>query len=462
MASVSPQTRASLAATFGVTHTEAGHMIDQLLSGPRGIKNRAVYRNYFQWVVDTNVARNICLVMGANELISSLQNEEEKHRLNNKQDHQVKKPVLTSSCPGWICYAEKTHPHVLPHLSRLKSPQALMGILLKTTLSKIFGISPSRIWHVAIMPCFDKKLEASREQLTDIVWAGDKKECVRDVDSVLTSKELLMLAESRQVNFAKLPRHPVPKIPFPDSKLDSFLFPDNRKLLSNRSRENGTSGGNLNYIINYFVSQNQGSAIHIKRGRNSDFLEYSVVSSSGEIIFRAARCYGFRNIQNLVRRLKPPEVSRMPGGKPIQRARRGCGNSSGPEFSYVEVMACPGGCTNGGGQVKFDDPIISEFQKSEVNSGSPSQKAWLSRVDEAYFSEDNTLEEKKTKEHETCVDGIYPSHIMEVVTYWSDMTKIDMAKLIFTTYRRVDSEVGKNFDHTQKVIQIAGKVGGGW
>jgi iron only hydrogenase large subunit-like protein len=72
VASVSPQTRASIAATFKVTDREAGHMIEQLLSGPKGIKNRAIYRNSFQWVVDTNTARDACLVLGADEVMESM------------------------------------------------------------------------------------------------------------------------------------------------------------------------------------------------------------------------------------------------------------------------------------------------------------------------------------------------------------------------------------------------------
>jgi iron only hydrogenase large subunit-like protein len=459
VASVSPQTRASIAATFKVTDREAGHMIEQLLSGPMGIKNRAIYRNSFQWVVDTNTARDACLVLGADEVMESMTDGPEG-------DTAVKlpsKPILSSSCPGWICYAEKTHPHVLPHLSRLKSPQALMGTLLKTTLSRKLGISPDRIWHVAIMPCFDKKLEASREELTDAVWEGTGSRGVRDVDCVITSKELLMLADSRRIDFATLPRTPLPRTRFPDAKLHSFLFPPPRHC-HNGGPAAGSSGGYLHFLLQSFVSKNKGASIQTTRGRNADVVEYIVTSGSGEILIKTARYYGFRNIQNLVRKLKPVRPSRMPGGKPIGSARKLAGKSSGPDFSYVEVMACPGGCTNGGGQIKVDDPLVAGTgEAADVKPGLFEQKAWLAQVDEAYFSGESSDEEVTVLGGPNdLVDGISPSFVKDTLAHWSAVTGIELARLAYTSYREVVSDVGKTPGDTERVIEIAGKIGGGW
>lgn len=453
VASVSPQSRASIAATFGVTEREAGYMIEHLLSGPKGIKNRAVYRNAFQWVVDTNIAREACLVLGAEEVMSSMNDTE-----------GPKKPILTSSCPGWICYAEKTHPHILPHLSRMKSPQALMGTLIKTTLSRKLGISPERIWHVAVMPCFDKKLEASREELTDAVWEGTGTRGIRDVDSVITSKELLMLADSRRIDFSKLPRtplHPSSRIPFPDQKIDSFLFPFNRRGSGNGSRDAGSSGGNLHYILQYFASQHKGSSVQTVKGRNADVVDYTVVADNGEVLFKAARYYGFRNIQNLVRRLKPARPSRMPGGKPIGSARRPNGKATGPDYTYVEVMACPGGCTNGGGQIKVDDPINSG-RLGDAKVGPQEQKMWLAQVDEAYFSGEDSVDTSSVDDRNDLVEGISPSYIKDTLSHWATTTSLDLERLVYTTYREVVSDVGKNFGDAERVIEIAGKIGGGW
>ena len=465
VASVSPQSRASIAATFGVSEREAGYMIEQLLCGPTGIRSRAVYRNGFQWVVDTNIAREACLVLGADEVMAlKLAADDESNGAGNKAaKRQPSRPILTSSCPGWICYAEKTHPHVLPHLSRLKSPQALMGTLLKTTLSRKLGISPDRIWHVSIMPCFDKKLEASREELTDSVWEGTGTRGVRDVDCVITSKELLMLADSRRVDFAKLPRAPLSaRTPFPDARLDAFLYPPSGRRNNNVSAS-GTSGGNLYYILQYFTSQHQGATVQTTRGRNADVIEYIVTSKTGETVLKAARYYGFRNIQNLVRRLKPVKASRMPGGKPVGSTRRPGGKQSGPDFDYVEVMACPGGCTNGGGQIKADDPVITGHETGAVKLGPQEQKEWLAQVDEAYFSgEDNGQEALVPDNQGDIVDGISPSCIKDTLAHWAATTGIDLERLVYTSYREVVSDVGKKVGDTERVIEIAGKIGGGW
>jgi iron only hydrogenase large subunit-like protein len=474
VASVSPQTRASIAATYGVSERVAGHMIEQLLSGPQGLRAGGKYGNGFEWVFDTNVAREACLVLGAEELMASMRSANGGLKSN---DHgaasaQPVRPILTSSCPGWICYAEKTHPHVLPHLSRLKSPQALMGTLLKTTLSRKLGISPDRIWHVAIMPCFDKKLEASREEFTDVSWgrASEHKRGVRDVDCVITSKELLMLADTRGINIAALPRSSLPPNhfePFPDPTIQQFLFPRGRRRKSNGNPVVGTSGGNLYYVLEYFPSQHIGSSIQTTRGRNSDVVEYSVTSTTGEPILKVARYYGFRNIQNLVRRLKPAKASRMPGGRLTGSARKLAGTLTGPDYAYVEVMACPGGCTNGGGQIKVDDPVISQRLMDDVKAGPQAQKEWLAVVDEAYFSGESDADDgdglMDVDDDHDLVDGISPSAIKETLKYWSNMTGVDLDRLAYTSYRAVVSDVGKEkVGHTERVVELAGKIGGGW
>lgn len=457
VASVSPQTRANLAAACGgaVTERDAGYMLDNLLRGPDGIAKGGKWQNEFNWVVDTNVAREATLVLGADEVLGA----------PRPGVATPTKPILAASCPGWVCYAEKTHPYVLPHLSKVKSPQALMGTMLKTTLSRILGIAPSKIWHLAVMPCFDKKLEASREELTEEVWAGvdSPGRGVRDVDCVITSKEILMLAESRGLDFFKMSRaapDPQKLTPFPDQKLHKFLFP--RQHSRNPPQEAGTSGGLLHHILQSKASQTPGAEIQTTRGRNVDVCEYSVVVN-GESVFRAARYYGFRNIQNLVRRLKPARPSRMPGGRPFGAARRPAGKAASLEYGYVEVMACPGGCTNGGGQIKVDDPIIMERKNFSGKPGPQEQKEWLAEVDEAYFSgaesETDTVKEVSLD----VVGGISRSYINDTLAHWADVTGIGLDRLAFTSYREVISDVGKDTaTDTEKVVQLAGKMGGGW
>lgn len=489
VASVSPQVRASLAATYNVSQLEAGWMIDQLLGGPEGLVQGGRQGNKFSWVVDTNAMREAVLVLGADEVMYSisLKNTIEAEDKNGDANFRLKKPLLSSACPGWICYAEKTHPHILPHLSRLKSPQALTGTLLKTVLSHRLGIRPDQIWHVAIMPCFDKKLEASREELTDIYWRPDHSGLeppVRDVDCVITSKELLMLADTRGIDFGTLPRQPLPvTVPFPDPVLSKLLFPKATTsqnpaakwpLRTRRSPQSdpaaGTSGGYLHHILATQQSLHPGSILRTTRGRNADVVEYTLLNcTSPEFdtpIFKAARYYGFRNIQNLVRKLKPARQSRLPGGK----VRKGVGGGTGVDYAYVEVMACPGGCTNGGGQVKIQDI------PAETQSTATSQKDWLAKVDEAYFSMEEEEEEEEGQDEDPCpsssdignpeppdlgiINGISTTEIRLVLEHWSTLVNIPQEKLVRTGFRVVVSDVGKT--EAGQVVELAGKIGGGW
>jgi iron only hydrogenase large subunit-like protein len=314
------------------------------------------------------------------------------------------------------------------------------------------------------MPCFDKKLEASREELTDAVWggAGTPGRGVRDVDCVITSKEILMLAASRGVDFFDLAKSaPVQQPAFPDPNIHRFLFPAQRRK---QLRDGGTSGGNLHYILQDVQSRHAGSQIQMTRGRNADVVEYAVLSQSGETVFKAARYYGFRNIQNLVRKLKPAKASRMPGGKPFGSARRPAGKSSTLEHAYVEVMACPGGCTNGGGQIKVDDQVIIDRKKFGEKPGPDEQKAWQAEVDEAYFSGDEPDPAHGAGDDHSAelIAGISPLHIRDTLAHWADITGIQLDRLVYTSYREVVSDVGKPVSDTERVVQLAGKIGGGW
>jgi len=482
VASVSPQVRASLATTYGISEKEAGYMIDQLLSGPQGLRGGGKHRNGFTWVVDTNVMREAVLVLTADEVSDSL-NSDESSAAGQPDSSLPKRPILSSACPGWICYAEKTHPFILPHLSRLKSPQALSGTFLKTVLSKSLGVHPSRIWHLAVMPCFDKKLEASREELTDVSWrqedqSSSEAQPVRDVDCVITARELLSLASSRGFSLPKLPLQPLPSSltpAFPEKSLESFI--SFKRSRAEQSLATGTSGGYLHHVLTTFQARNPGSELVINRGRNVDVVEYVLMSQENQPILKAARYYGFRNIQNLVRKLKPARVSRLPGAKPTTSRRQPMSRntastgSSGSDYAYVEVMACPGGCTNGGGQIRVEDAreILGSSQ-GEVSDVSikPSpheQRTWLARVDEAYFSMESESESELEVHSQQASLAHKEAKIHEGLGRWSQFMNIPLSKLVYTTYRKVESDVGKDqtpANDTTRVVELAGKIGGGW
>ncbi len=254
VASVSPQVRASLAATYGISERKAGFMIEQFLSGSQGLRIGGQHNSGFTYVVDTNQVREACLVLGAEEVADSLTSKSQP------------KPVLTSACPGWICYAEKTHPHILPHLSTLKSPQALSGTLLKSVLSRTLGIHPSQIWHLAIMPCFDKKLEASRGELTDQGMARCRPTRLALQSAMLTASSppancshsrLRAAYNSQTYHSSHFQRQSA--YHFRDPRISQFLFPKSRRRNRQQNPNAGSSGGYLYHILLTEQSNHPGS-----------------------------------------------------------------------------------------------------------------------------------------------------------------------------------------------------------
>ena len=485
VASVSPQVRASLAATYGISERKASYMIDQLLRGPDGLRSGGAHGSGFTWVVDTNIMRQSVLALTADEVMKT-----KDPSVHSDSDIPLPaRPVLSSACPGWICYAEKSKPFTLPHISRLKSPQALTGTYFKTVLSKYLGVSPAQIWHLAIMPCFDKKLEASREELTDVSWRpsdGEAMPLVRDVDCVITTREIFTLASARGISLPDLPLRSLPPsftLHIPDKTLDSFVFANGS--IHWQTAASGTSGGYLHHVLTVAQARNPGSEIIVKPGRH-DVVEYELMppkstSEQNETtknpILTAARFYGFKNIQNLVRKLEPKRMPKLPtkqrtpavGGGRRQPMSQSA--SKGADYDYVEVMACPGGCTNGGGQVRVED-----MQPGTVENGSEvpykptseEKRTWLRKVDEAYYSagsdSDSDADNDESQIPELPVVEM-ERNIHDNLQYWSQIMGIPLAKLAYTTYRKVESDVGKTdgkSNDTASVVELAGRIGGGW
>nr|CAG8550462.1 4021_t:CDS:2 [Entrophospora candida] len=174
--------------------------------------------------------------------------------------------------------------------------------------------------------CYDKKLEASRPDFFDENYQ------TRDVDCVITTGEVVKMFEEQNFNISESP----------EASLDSFskLSEDNEQLLSSGG---SSSGGYLEFIMKYAarelfditgIDPDKEQGVVVKYGRNKDFKEVTL-EVEGKPLLKFASAYGFRNIQNLVRKVKT-------------------GNSP---YHYIEVMACPSGCINGGGQLKPGETI---------------------------------------------------------------------------------------------------------
>ena len=134
----------------------------------------------FDVVFDTQFSADLTIIEEGNELI---------HRLKNKG----KLPMITSCSPGWIKFCEHFHPEFLDNLSTCKSPQQMMGALIKTYYAKKKGIDPAKIYSVSIMPCTAKKFEASRPEMDSSGY--------RDVDAVLTTRELVRMIKEAGIKF---------------------------------------------------------------------------------------------------------------------------------------------------------------------------------------------------------------------------------------------------------------------
>jgi iron only hydrogenase large subunit-like protein len=139
-------------------------------------------------VLDTTASRDLSLLESCEEFVSRYRNAKHAAVTNTPPPSPADVlPVLTSACPGWVCYAEKTHGGaVLNHVSAVKSPQQVMGCIVKRKIAAELGVPASAVFHATVMPCFDKKLEASREDFA----MDDLGENVREVDCVLTTGEV--------------------------------------------------------------------------------------------------------------------------------------------------------------------------------------------------------------------------------------------------------------------------------
>ncbi|XP_017771766.1 PREDICTED: probable cytosolic Fe-S cluster assembly factor CPIJ010948 [Nicrophorus vespilloides] len=251
--------------------------------------------------------------------------ENQKEFLNRFKNAPKTLPMLASSCPGFVCYAEKTHGNfILPYISTVKSPQQIMGSLLKSTLSKKWD--GKLVYHVTVMPCYDKKLEASRSEFFD----ADSQ--TRDVDCVITSIELEQM----------LTREGITLLDMPKSTYSQPWLDGNEEIEIQLTRNLGSgSGGYSDNILKRAAKELIGlecDEIVYKNLRNPDFKEILLQNNQGEVALRFAIANGFRNIQNVVQKLK----------------RGKC------HYHYIEVMACPSGCLNGGAQARSQDGTHSK------------------------------------------------------------------------------------------------------
>ncbi|KAG1802716.1 iron hydrogenase [Suillus plorans] len=333
--SIAPQSLASLAASLS-SSSGSPVSLRQILRRVRAFSTRILG---FEHVYDITFARHIALLEHTQEFF-------ERKKGNGKL------PMLASACPGWICYAEKAHSEMLPFIARTKSPQQVMGTLVKSWFGKRWGVQPDQIYHVSVMPCYDKKLEASRQDFYNDLYS------TRDVDCVITTGELELMMRDKGWDLSQTVENE--GIPDVDTEIPELV-----------SHPGTSSGSYLHSLINSITASHTSPVdLTIKSIRTSDYEEFTLrARDTGEVLFKGAKCYGFRNLQNVVRKVGREagvQVGRGAAGRLVGMRAKKRGGEDEKGYDYVEVMACPGGCVNGGGQLK---PIAQAAGQKEDEEG---------------------------------------------------------------------------------------------
>lgn len=253
----------------------------------------------FDRVYDTNYGADLTIMEEGTEFI---------HRVKTGG----KLPMITSCSPGWINYAESEYPDLLDHLSSCKSPHMMFGAILKSYYAKTKGIDPKDIYVVSIMPCVAKKGEASREEnMTD---------GMKDVDAVLTTRELGRMIKMYGIGFADLI----------DSEFDQDMFGE----YTGAAVIFGTSGGVMEAALR--------TVSEVLEGEELDSIDYEAVRGVEGLKEATLDIAGME--------VKVAVAHSMKIAKPLLEDIR----SGKSPYHFIEIMGCPGGCINGGGM-----PIIS-------------------------------------------------------------------------------------------------------
>ena len=259
-----------------------------------GTMTAAMRRLGFDRVFETSFSADLTIMEEGSELIQRIKNAGPL-------------PMFTSCSPGWIKFLEQFYPDFLPNVSTCKSPQQMLGAIIKSYFAKREGIDPARIFSVSVMPCTAKKFEAQRPEM---VPNG-----LPDIDAVLTTRELARIIRIRDIDLSSLAPES-PDTPFGQRSTAGKLF--------------GASGGVMEAALrsaHYLLTGKELERLEIKAVRGLDAVKGAEVTINGQKI-SVAVVSGLGNARKLLDEI---------------RAGR-------DDLHFIEVMTCPGGCIAGGGQ----------------------------------------------------------------------------------------------------------------
>lgn len=255
----------------------------------------ALRRLGFDKVFDTNFSADLTIMEEANEFVDRVKNGGTL-------------PLITSCSPGWVKFCETYHPELIDNLSSCKSPQQMFGAIIKTWYAEVNGIDPKNIFSVSIMPCTAKKFEVGRD---DQAAAGKG---MPDVDVALTTRELGRMIEKAGINFKLLPDEQFDN-PLGEASGAGVIF--------------GATGGVMEAALR--------TAVETITGKELDNVDFEAVRGTAPIKEATLNVGGMD--------VKVAVASGAAAANVIMERIK-----AGEQFHFVEIMGCPGGCVNGGGQ----------------------------------------------------------------------------------------------------------------
>ncbi|NLT94541.1 MAG: hydrogenase, partial [Clostridia bacterium] len=309
-----PGTRVGLGEEFGLP---AGSWV-------QGQQVAALRKLGFDKVFDTLFTADLTIMEEGTELVQ---------RINGNSDAPL--PQFTSCCPGWIKFCEYYYPELIPNLSSAKSPQQMAGALFKTYFAKASNIKPEDIVSVSIMPCTAKKFECSRPEFNSSgkYWNNEE---IRDVDVVLTTRELARMVKEAGIDLTQLPEEEYDKL-LSEGSGAGLIF--------------GNTGGVMEAAVRsayFLLTGNKAPEMlfNLKPIRGLEGIKEGSLNIPGVGTLNIAVCHGLSNARQLAEAVKRGEAP----------------------YHFIEVMACPGGCISGGGQPRTSVPPQDHVREERTKS----------------------------------------------------------------------------------------------
>lgn len=297
----------------------------------------------FDKIFDINFGADMTIMEEATELLE---------RIKNNGPF----PMFTSCCPGWVRQAENYYPQLLGNLSSAKSPQQIFGSATKTYYPEISGIDPKNVFTVTVMPCTAKKYEADRPEM--------ELDGIREIDATITTRELAKLIKDAKINFAQLE----------DGEADPAMGE-----YTGAGTIFGATGGVMEAAIRSakeFAEKKELENVDYVEVRGLKGVKEATIEIAGNE-YNVAVINGSKNLAEFINSGKIDEK----------------------QYHFIEVMACPGGCVNGGGQPHVNN---LEIERNDIKTVRAS----------VLYNQDKNLEKRKSHEN-TAIKKMYETYMGE-------------------------------------------------